>query len=415
MIRSLQRKFVASAMLSVALVILVVVSAINLLNYRRIVNSADHVVGILLEHDGSFPHQESNPRQGRGREEFMGAAARDISPEAPFDTRFFTASFSPEGELQSSDTGRVSAVSEEEALDFAREALEASRTKGFISNYRYGRKIKEDGTVFVVCLDCWRGLSNVFSFLVSSAMVAGFARLAVYLLVLVLSRRVIMPVQESYEKQKQFITDAGHELKTPLTIIEADVDCVEMDTGKNEFLDDVRVQTRRLADLTADLIMLSRMEEAENRLEMIEFPFSDVVSETAQSFQNLAQAQGKTFESRVEPMLELCGNEKTIRELVSILLDNAVKYCTEGGHISLTVSKRGKNIRMEVYNTCESIDRESLNHLFERFYRTDKSRNSKTGGYGIGLSIARAVVIAHKGKITASTADEKSLLITVIL
>ena len=415
MLRNLQRKFIAAAMLSVALVLFAVMGTINLLSYRRVVNLSDNIAEILLENEGYFPAGRAQRRSYRDREFLLGAGPGDISPEAPFETRFFTASFSAGGELVSMDTGRVFAVSEEQASEYARNVFDAGREKGFISTYRFAKKTKEDGSTFLVCLDCWRSLSYCQSLLLTSLSVVFAALLGVYLLLRLFSGRAIAPMQETYDKQKQFVTDAGHELKTPLTIIEADVDCVEMDTGKNEFLDDVRVQTRRLADLTSELIMLSRMEEAGSGAEMIAFSFSDVVAETAQSFQNVAQTQGKTFESRIEPMMELVGDENSIRKLVSILLDNAVKYCQEGGRISLTAEKRGKNIRLEVFNTCEAIEREALGHLFERFYRTDKSRNSRTGGYGIGLAIAQAVVHAHKGRITATTEDEKSLLITVIL
>ena len=238
---------------------------------------------------------------------------------------------------------------------------------------------------------------------------------AVFLLVVVLSKKAIEPVAQSYEKQKRFITDAGHEIKTPLTIIDADTTILEMEYGENEWLSDINIQTKRLADLTNDLIYLSKMEEENKKMETIEFPFSDVVEEVAQSFQNLATVQKKVFQMDIKPMVSIKGDEKSIRQLISILLDNAVKYCGENGNIRLSVWKKGKSTMMSVYNTTKEMKKENLDHLFDRFYRTDESRNSQTGGYGIGLSIAQAVVIAHKGKIQASSEDGRSLLITVTL
>ena len=145
----------------------------------------------------------------------------------------------------------------------------------------------------------------------------------------------------------------------------------------------------------------------------IPFPVSDVVQEMAESFEALAKARGKNLTCRISPMLSMNGDEKAIRQLVSILLDNAVKYTNDQGSIEITLEKQKNTICLKVFNTVDEISRENLSHLFERFYRTDKSRNSQTGGYGLGLSIALAIVGAHKGKITATTQDEKSLLITV--
>ena len=164
------------------------------------------------------------------------------------------------------------------------------------------------------------------------------------------------------------------------------------------WLADIQEQTKHLTSLTNNLITLSRMEEELTRLQMIDFPFSDVVEETVQSFQALARTQNKTFETLIQPMIDI-----------------AMKYTTPKGEISLRLEKAGNNVKLSVYNTADSINREQLPHLFDRFYRTDKSRSSRTGGYGLGLSIAAAVVNTHKGKITATTQDEHSLLITVTL
>ena len=237
--------------------------------------------------------------------------------------------------------------------------------------------------------------------------------LAVLILVIVLSKRIVKPVIESYEKQKRFITDAGHEIKTPLTVIDADAEVLEMDCGDNEWLKDIRKQTAKLKDLTNNLIYLSRMEENQDNVVMIDFPISDIVEETAASFQALAVTQEKTFDCEIEPMLTYYGNEQNIQRILEILLDNALKYSKPGGHISVNLKKNGKGVSLSVYNTAEHVSKENISHIFERFYRLDESRNSKTGGYGIGLSIAYAIVQAHKGKITAETEDEKSLKITV--
>ena len=149
---------------------------------------------------------------------------------------------------------------------------------------------------------------------------------------------------------------------------------------------------------------------------MIEFPFSDVVSESAQSFQSLARTQGKNFDMDIEPLLTVSGDEKSMRQLVTILTDNAVKYSPEGGDIRVTAGRKGKRIQLKVYNTTESsLSSDELKHMFDRFYRTDRSRNSEKGGYGIGLSIAKAVAEAHRGDISARAAGDRAVEITVSL
>lgn len=157
------------------------------------------------------------------------------------------------------------------------------------------------------------------------------------------------------------------------------------------------------------------MEEAKNHLQQTEFSISDLAQDIAQSFQTLADLQNRYFSMEITPLLSYCGDESSIRRLFSILIDNAIKYSPPQGAVKVTLNKRGKNIQFMVYNTVAHISAESLPFLFDRFYRADNSRNSETGGYGIGLSIARAVAEAHKGKITAKSTDGRSLLMTVIL
>ena len=245
--------------------------------------------------------------------------------------------------------------------------------------------------------------------------------LAVFLLLIFFSGRIVKPVSESYEKQKRFITDAGHEIKTPLTIIDADAELVALDCGENEWLEDIKKQTKRLTALTNDLIYLAKMEEGQKNSTKIEFPLSDVVEETAESFRARAVNENKKLDIDIQPEITYCGDEKAIRQLVSILVDNAVKYSDGTKSISVKLegqggtSKLSKGFRLQVFNSCEHIEQESVKHLFDRFYRAEQSRNSQTGGYGIGLSVAKAVVDAHRGKITADTADGKSLKITVVM
>ena len=416
MIKKLRHKFIAVSVLSVFLVLLVIMGAINILNYRRMVDDSDKVLNVLAENNGEFPKRDGGfkHRETRG-DWFFNELSSDKSPELPYESRYFTVRLSPEGSVTSVDTGRIAAVDTDAAREYAEELWAVQECSGFVSNYRYLKK-DDCGDTVIIFLDCRSRMDSFRSFLVYSVAVSLAGMIAVAGLVVLLSRMVMKPVQESYEKQKSFITDAGHEIKTPLTIIDADATILEMECGEdNEWINDIRSQVSRLSSLTKDLIYLSRMEEEKPQVHMIDFPLSDVISETAQSFQSLAKVRQKDFIIEVEPMLSICGDEKAITQLVSILLDNALKYSDEQGTISLRAYSKGRNVFIEVFNTAESVDTSELGRLFDRFYRADKSRNSQTGGYGIGLSIAKAVVEAHRGKISASSADGKSLTVTAIL
>lgn len=337
-----------------------------------------------------------------------------FSEETPFESRYFSATVDADGTLLSYDISHIAAINGEDALQqLMVSVLKSSSATGFQGQYRY-LKTSEDDSTSVLFLDCSRSLSNFRSFLLMSIFVYVLGLAGILILIILLSGRIVRPMQESYEKQKQFITDAGHELKTPLTIIDADVMVVEMETGENEWLNDVKMQTKRLAELTNDLIYLSRMDEENTQLKIIDFPFSDLVADIVQSFRSRAQLEEKELTTFIEPMLTLAGDENSLRKLVSILLDNAVKYAKKGGTIHISLLKKARTIQFIVENDVVAVDPDMLQHMFDRFYRADASRNSERGGHGIGLSIAKAIVAAHKGTITAEALTDTRLRITAV-
>ena len=408
MIRTLRSKLILASMVSLLLVLTIIFGTVGILNYRKILADADSILAILQENDGNFP--DGKHPEG---ESFSGEPAPKgnhlFSPELPYESRYFSTFLNSDGTVVSVNTGKIAAVDTETAIEYAQSVFAEGKTRGFVGDYRYIRYAAGD-EVHIIFLDYGREMRSFRTFLFTSAGVGVIGLLAVLLLLVVLSGRIVKPFSENYEKQKQFITDAGHELKTPLTIIDADAEVLEMDLGENEWLQDIQNQTKRLAQLTNSLIQLSRMEE-QPQTEKIEFPISDVAEETLETFQALAKTHNKTLSGQIEPMLSMTGDEKAIQQLMSILLDNAVKYSSADGKIELALKKQKNTLQLSVWNTADEISRDELAHLFDRFYRADKSRNSKTGGYGLGLSIASAVVNSHKGKITASSPDGKSLRI----
>lgn len=417
MIHTLRRKFIGATMLSLLLVLLTILGAVNIVSFRKTVTDADRILALLSENQGAFPKQLF-PGMGYGRDnqrpqrEDRPLDRGNFSPETPYESRFFSVTVDQAGSPVFTDIANIAAIDSQTAEEYADQVLDSNKTVGFLGNYRYLVSNQGDMTR-IIFLDCGRSLAGFRTTLLASFAVAAAGLLGVFILLLFLSGRIVKPLTESYEKQRQFITDAGHEIKTPLTIISADADLLELELGENEWLTDIRRQTQRLTDLTKDLIYLSRMDEEKPAVQFVEFPLSDVVEETAQSFLSLATQQGRSLNLRIQGMLSLEGSEKDIRQLVSILLDNALKYSPRGTDISLCLEREAKTIRLSVRNAIDApLSREQLGRLFDRFYRVEGSRNSSTGGYGLGLAIANGIVAAHRGKIRAESPEEHILLIT---
>lgn len=417
MIHILRKKLIGATMVSLTLVLLLILGAVNAVSFQKATMDADRILYLLSENQGVFPKhffpEGGSIRDPQRERPIVRSNDRDhFSPETPFESRFFSVTVDEAGKPVFTDIANIAAIDSETAQQYAADVLASGKTVGFKENYRYLVSPQED-TTRIIFLDCGRGLASFKTVLLASFGMAGMGLLVVFILLLVVSGRIVKPLAESYEKQRQFITDAGHEIKTPLTIISADTDLLELEYGENEWLLDIRRQAQRLTDLTKDLIYLSRMDEEKPGVQFVEFPVSDVVEETAQSFQALAAQQGRHLELRIQSMLSLEGSGKDIRQLTSILLDNALKYSPQGTDITLTLEKDVKSIRLSVRNAIDQpMSRENLGRLFDRFYRVDGSRNSSTGGYGLGLAIASGIVTAHKGKIRAESPEEKTLVIT---
>ncbi|MBQ2466635.1 MAG: HAMP domain-containing histidine kinase, partial [Lachnospiraceae bacterium] len=277
---------------------------------------------------------------------------------------------------------------------------------------------KSDGTNYYVFLDCSRELATFTSFFRASLIVSAIGALSYLVLVLIFSKIVLRPVAESYEKQKRFITDASHEIKTPLAIIDANTEVIEMEAGESEWTKSIRNQIKRLTSLTEKLVFLSRMDEESTKLEMREFNLSELVDETLDSYEAVAISKGKELERIIAPEVRYYGDETNLRQMLSLLLDNAMKYSDEQGTIRVKmerITKGKQRCKLTVYNTVESIEVGNHDAYFERFYRADESRSTKTGGHGIGLSVVKAIVQAHKGKVTAESKDGKSLQFVIML
>ena len=388
-------------MSSLFILLSLILVGMNGINYGILTKEADEILELLSCNKGSFPNDFERPPH---------PLPPHLSPETPYESRYFWVLTDEAGKELACDVSKISSVDRESAVGYAKKALSKKSESGFLGIYRFSVQ-KEGDLTRITFLDCGRQIDSFRTFFFTGILMAAAGFLAVFLIIFLLSERILRPIRESYEKQKRFITDAGHEIKTPLTVIHANVEILKMELGENESLADIDQQTRRLHSLTEELIRLARMEE--KTMMKIDFPLSDVATESVQPFQRTAAQQKKHLTLHIQPNLTLTGNSGMIQNLIGILMENAIKYSPAEGEIVFRLEKQGRNLILSVFNTTESrIAPSQLDRIFDRFYRADDSRNSATGGHGIGLSIAKRIVEAHGGKISASSPQDRAFLIS---
>ena len=412
MIYRLQRKFILISTVAVLSVIALVFGVILVLNITSMNRNMDILADRVSEGGGRFPGSlgemippDKIPPRNEQNFDF-------ITPETPFSTRHFTVFFDKEGKVDQIFIESIYAIDEDTAIEYAKKVMDDGKERGWISNYRYKAFSSEMG-YGVVFVDGSMSRST----LMQTTMIAGFVLLGcaalVLILIFLLSKKAVKPIAESYEKQKQFVTDANHELKTPLTLILANLDIAEAELGKNEWLDDIRAEGHRMTELVKQLVALSRMDEEGQPLNVAEVSFGELVADTVSEFEPLAKDRGKALTASVDKEITYLGDEALLHRLVGILMDNAIKYCDQGGEINVMLH-RGRRIVLTVENTYAAVSELELNRLFDRFYRADKARKF-TGGYGVGLSMAKAIIEKHKGEITAYKKDSTHIGFKVIL
>ena len=400
MLRRMSRRFVGAAMAAITAVVLVLLCCLNLWNYRSVVDQLDRTLDVIAAADGRWPdfalRQPEPPRDG----------AAPFSGELPYMIRFFAVHYGEDGGISGVDHDFIASVSADEAAAYAAAALELGRGRGFYGGYRY-LVSGDGGETSVVFLNAERELSAVRSLLITTAAVAALCLAAVFILVLLFARRAVKPYMRNLEMQKQFITNAGYELKTPLTAISTSADVLAMELEDDEWVRNIQTQSARLSKLVADLVTLSRLDEENPLPEKARFSLSDALWEAADPFAPLIRAAGKSYSQSIEDGLTLTGDRAAVQQMASILLDNALKYTPEGGGISLRAFRSGRRNIIEVSNTCDGLEDADLERLFDRFYRADKSRSGAVKGSGIGLSIAKAAAEAQGGRIRAEKQGDR--------
>lgn len=412
MINKLRKRFVIIGTLSVFVFLFIVVTAINIINYKAMINDIDRTVEVVANPKANFFKEFEKPIEPR--KEFEEFLPNDMSPEVPFETRFFSVLIDDSNQIQDTDISRIITVTSEEIINYVTKATKSSSDKGFIDEFRY-KKISEDDLTRIVFVDCGRKIDSFYNFMLISSLTAFVGCILICGLFILVSKKVVSPIVENQNKQKTFITNAGHEIKTPLTIISANTDLLEMEIGNNESINDIRKQTVRLKDLTNKLVYLAKLNENSDEIIKTDLPLSEVLNNVIENFSSIIQQKYINLSLNIEKLVSIVGEQKSIEELFNILLDNAIKYTEENGNISILLSSNSKKVYFSISNTTkEQIDEESLRNIFERFYRVDKSRNSRIKGFGIGLSVARTITEQHNGEISAKINENKQFEIDII-
>lgn len=428
-IQRLRRKFVMTAMGALLIVLLLLLGFINLFYISEVTSNAGVMLEILLDNNGVFPIEEFMPappeEEGSRDEQDMGSMQDGTTPdggpglppgiipnfesanrvEAPFETRYFSALVHDDGSVDTVDAEHIAAITETQANRYCQQVVEEDRESGYLGSYRFGTVHHDDGTVLVVFVDCSSRFASAVELLRISLVIGVVAFVLMLVIVYLLSGLAVASAAESIDKQKRFISDAGHELKTPLAVISANVDVLEMDGDRNEWTQSIRNQVRRMTDLVNNMLTLSRMEEGGARQSYEDVDLSQCMQESAHTYSVVAVARERRYEVDIAPGIHMTGDRKSLAQLSSILLDNAMKYSNAGGMIRVRLYREDKRILYEVRNTCDELPEGDLERLFDRFYRADTSRSREKGGYGIGLSVAKAICENYGGTISAQRED----------
>lgn len=415
MIKRLRNRFIRIATLSAAAVMLLLTVILNAANYISTDADQRQTLTLIAENRGTIPITQPDMSDGitpQPDQSDPGRRGGPFTAETPFATRFFVLRFQDDGALVQADLTKIASVTEDDTAVYLNAAVKKGTGYGYCGSYRFYVTDTDDGQHLAIFLDCYQSLRAVRTVLVWSLAADALCTLLVLGLVVLLSRRAIDPVVRSAEQQKQFITDASHELKTPITVIATSLKVLEMEVGRQKWIDKARGQTEKLTSLVNSLVTLSRMDEEESPLKKEPFPISDAVWETAESFTELAASAGHPLTVQVTEGLVCCGDEYAVRQLTSILLDNAVKYAALDSPITLTLEKSRRGVVLRTTNRCEDAAHIDTAKLFDRFYRADPSRTA--GGFGIGLSIARSIAEGHRGSISA-TVDGDTITFTAEL
>ncbi|MBU5434043.1 cell wall metabolism sensor histidine kinase WalK [Pseudoflavonifractor sp. MSJ-37] len=417
MLKKLRRKFILTNMLLVSMVLLMVFGGLLGSTSQRLRGQSLDALRLALRWTEESPkyHIDFEP-DSTGRGQHRADQQVTMVPA-------FCVELDEEGGIASYSLGGNLQISEEALEQAVEQVMDAGQTDGTISRpvrLRYLTETDEDGTLRIAFADRSWEAASMKDLVLSSLLVGAAALVCFYLVSLLLSTVALRPVERAWEQQRQFVADASHELKTPLTVILANAGIVlahpeDTVARQEKWLTFIQEEAGRMKGLVEDLLFLAKNDAARGAKVCAELSMSDLTMGCLLPFESVAFESGVALEGDIPPDLTIQGDEGQLRRLVMILLDNAVKYAGESGRVDLTLRRQQDKLRLTVHNTGDPIPPEHLPHLFERFYRSDSARSRDKGGFGLGLAIARTIVEDHGGRLTVTSSAEDGTRFTAIL
>ena len=428
MIRRLRRRVILVALAGLLLASAGLVAAINWMNWNSLEQQAGQVLDMLAENNGqrpmaadeedqrAFARPEGTPPPDKGPGEQKKTKNRGSKAlmNAASMTNYYTAVIDEKGQVLSWHSDRTDLYTDQEIADMALWAVQAGKDRGR-NDTRFYCLTEKDGEKLLIVVDSRLEIQNAESVLRLTVLVAVIEDALLSVGAVWLIRKMVKPVDEAMEKQKQFVWDASHELKTPLAVISANADVLAAEVGESKPLQYIQSEVRRTDSLIQNLLTLARMEKGTVQAAHVQFDLSRAMLEVALPFESAVFEEGKTLEMDIPDGIEYTGDQEMIKQLAVILLSNAEKYSDGGGKIRVSLEARGEKCILRVHNTGPAIPPEAQQRIFDRFYRVDSSHNREVEGNGLGLAIAQNIVSLHGGKITVHSAEGEGTEFTVTL
>ncbi len=360
---------------------------------------ADGMTQIISTYNGVVPELDVYMQDTGG-----DTAQAAFNEESAFRTRYFVVTLN--GQTAAVDLEHIASVDEQTAQSMAQTALNRGKAVGYLDEFRYRVAEDQSGQTTVIFVDCSESFAIQRMMIAVLTFISVLFTLLVTLIFSLFSNRAIRPFSENARRQKQFITDASHELKTPLAIISANAEVLEYKVGKNQWTGNITGQADHMRELIDQLLTLSKMEEFNEEQQLEPVDLSGLVSRTLDSFQEVFRQKDAALDAQIAEHVTLKGNPTQLELLFSILIENASKYVSQAGRVQVRLTGEGNRICFRIFNTAPLPEDLDCKKLFDRFYRPDASRSSATGGQGIGLSIAQKIVALHGGSISAEPAED---------
>ena len=403
MFKQLQKSFVKSAMLSFTAVLLVVLVAVNVVNYRQTVNQVDRLGTMLVNNDGTFPDAPEGGMAPKEHPEHGMPKGMEFRKDDQMATRYAVVRVA-NGTVQSVDRTHLVSLDEEALKELGLRIAQGTSTKGWEGSLRY-QVAKTDAGTMVVLVDANKETQQVSRLMMVTGAVFVLCLAVVYVLVRIVSKRAIRPFVENVERQQQFIANASHEIKTPLAVLSANTDLLAMMGTEAKFVDSNKRQIKRLNSLVEQMLILSRYDEGEAAATKEEVDLVAVTKAIVEEILPVLNEKELQVEFTGEAQTIITTNKSAMTELIRILLDNAMKY-TVGEPVITVEAKRNQ---LAIGNETEPMTKEQVSQIFDRFYRVDSSRNRTTGGSGLGLSIAQKIAETNNVQLTAELTSETQI------